>query len=260
MASESASSRCARSVASTRSTATSDFESVPTTRPFSARPSSKRTVMRAASLTTWALVRMTPSAATTKPVPWPPWGRPCCGGPNGNGKPGTGAATGRGLVSTSMKTTAPRARSATWAIALPSSRTVATSLRCDVPAATGPAIRVAERMARTASRGRRRRRLVSDMEVVPFRPVPPGTSEDDAGRGDATQHAGHGPHVAPDPCTPRPGSPLATGSQGRACRPGMRALPAPRRASPPHRSGAGTPGRPDPPWSPGQVASLRGTR
>ena len=59
-----------------RTTARSSLGSVPTTVPFTERPSLNFTVMLppVASATTWLLVRITPSALSTTPLPSPP---PC---------------------------------------------------------------------------------------------------------------------------------------------------------------------------------------
>ena len=60
-----------RSVASIFSTATSLFSSAPSTRAANSRRSVSFTVTRSAPSTTWALVRITPSALTMNPEPSP---------------------------------------------------------------------------------------------------------------------------------------------------------------------------------------------
>ena len=67
--SESPNSAGVRPLASTFSTARSSPASAPTNRASITRPSDRSTDIRRLSATTWALVRMYPSALITTPVP-----------------------------------------------------------------------------------------------------------------------------------------------------------------------------------------------
>lgn len=80
-----------RPLAAIQSTATPVFGSEPNTLATNSRRSVSSTVTSLASRTTWALVRIRPSALMMKPEPWPregwldaPSSRPCCwpGTPN----------------------------------------------------------------------------------------------------------------------------------------------------------------------------------
>ncbi len=76
----------------------SDLVSTPITLAVYSRRSVMRTMTSVAPLTTWALVRITPSLRTMKPEPSPREGCCCCGGmPRKNGASGLFGPNGLAL-------------------------------------------------------------------------------------------------------------------------------------------------------------------